>query len=486
MRCRTAESGIDIAIFLHDCLSNADSVCDASAVKNQFAGLWHEAVLRTGEPADFTRLIAVAATPQGTAGEDAAELAWQELQAAIELGFDGLLAEQQAAWQRTWEEVGLQLDVETPAGDASAWQQGLNYALFQVLQYAPAGRLAAARGLVNEVAGGAYAWDVDLFTIPTLALLAPEAAKAAIRQRLAMLPAARQKAEALGIDGAAFPWLADADGQETCPLWQFSLLSLHPTAAVAWALCFTVEVTGDLDLLVDGGLELLVETARFWCLRVHRPEGSAETHLRGVVGLDEYHQGVDNDYYTNAMIRWQLKATVACFRQLEGDRPEAVAALRQRLDVNDAELARFLALAASLRLPADDRQGIHLQFDGFLQLEPVQKGCAKRNPIVGRLSQPPECASFWQKTGQISRTVVPPPGLRPSRDFGRPDSSLAAATSCKRPVAAAVSGCTLFFYGHNCSGARIQGVRVQETTIWNGGLFAGLIDLTPRRGRFQA
>ncbi len=380
MRCRTAESGIDIAIFLHDCLSNADSVCDASAAKNQFAGLWHEAVLRTGEPADFTRLVAVASTAQGADGQDAAELAWQELQAAIELGFDGLLAEQQAAWQSTWEEIGLQVLTDRGAAADLAWQQGLNYALFQILQYAPAGRLVAARGLVNEVAGGAYAWDVDVFTIPTLALLAPEAAKSAVRQRLATLPAARQKAEALGIDGAAFPWLADADGQETCPLWQFSLLSLHPTAAVAWGLCFTVEITGDFELLVDGGLELLVETARFWCLRVHRPEGSGETHLRGVVGLDEYHQGVDNDYYTNAMVRWQLKATVACFRQLERKQPDAVAALRQRLDVDDAELARFLALAASLRLPTDDRQGIHLQFDGFLQLEP----CELPEGLLGR------------------------------------------------------------------------------------------------------
>ncbi len=58
------------------------------------------------------------------------------------------------------------------------------------------------------------------------------------------------------------------------------------------------------------------------------------------------------------------------------------------------------------------------------QLEPVRKGCAKRNPIVERLSQPPECASFWQKTGRISRTVVPPPGLAaepaPHRRHGMP------------------------------------------------------------------
>lgn len=378
LRCTTCESGVGVGIFARDTLPNFSAVCDASSAKNGFAGLWFEAPLVKGEPTVFTRLVAVASTADPEAPADPAEFAWHELNHAVETGFEALLDEQAASWQEVWAEGGIDLDMASPGGTAIL--QGMRYALFQLFQHTGAGLPVAARGLASERASGATSWDKDLFTAPALALLRPEEAKDIVRTKIALLPAAREKAGVMGVAGAVFPWLAGAAGEEACPLWQFSLMGLHATGAAAWSVAFICNATGDAELLATGGLDVIVEAARFWAARVFRPRNRAEWQIRGVVGLDEYHQGVNNDFYTNALARWTLREVGRSVGMLAEKLPELCAAACRRLALHADEISRFDEIADHLRLPVDSDEEISLEFDGFEELEP----CPLPTSILGR------------------------------------------------------------------------------------------------------
>lgn len=369
VRCLTSESETEVAIFSYDELTTMDSACDACSENNRFAGIWFEGRLSTGEPTDFTRIVAVASSADPEAPSDPAECAWRELNHAVDLGFDGLLKEQTEAWNEVWLETGVTL--ETGDGAAKATLQGLRYALFQLFQHTSAGLPVAARGLVCERASGGCSWDKSLFTLPALALLRPEEAKDIVRRRIAMLPAAGLKSAEMGLSGAMFPWTAGAEGEETCPLWQFSLMGLHATAAVAWGVWFTFRSTGDISLLADGGIDLLVQTARFWASRVFRQNQDDDFELRGVVGLDEYHQGVNNDFYTNALARWNLRIVGRALKVLGREAPTAADEIKRRLELSTDELAEFETISDRLRLGRRPDTGLSLEFDGVDRLESV-------------------------------------------------------------------------------------------------------------------
>ena len=39
--------------------------------------------------------------------------------------------------------------------------------------------------------------------------------------------------------------------------------------------------------------------------------------LREVIGPDEYKEGIDNNYYTNALVQWHLKKTAELVKLLK-------------------------------------------------------------------------------------------------------------------------------------------------------------------------
>ena len=80
----------------------------------------------------------------------------------------------------------------------------------------------------------------------------------------------------------------------------------HISADVAFAVSAYARATADDDFLRGPGLEILVETARFWASRVE-PGGDGRAHVRRVIGPDEYHETVDDNAFTNWMARFNLR-----------------------------------------------------------------------------------------------------------------------------------------------------------------------------------
>jgi trehalose/maltose hydrolase-like predicted phosphorylase len=94
---------------------------------------------------------------------------------------------------------------------------------------------------------------------------------------------------------------------EETPVWALSgPFEHHITADVAIAAWNYYAVTQDKEWLRTKGWPLLSETADFWCSRVER-NGPGHYDIKNVVAADEWAENVDNNAFTNAAARANLK-----------------------------------------------------------------------------------------------------------------------------------------------------------------------------------
>jgi len=269
-------------------------------------------------------------------------------------GFEGLVAEQREYLDTFWE--GADVEIE---GDAEV-QQAVRFGLFHVLQAGARneGRCIPAKGLTGPGYDGHTFWDTESYVLPVLAHVAPDAAADALRWRHSTLDLARQRAATLGLAGAAFPWRT-IRGQECSGYWPAGTAAFHINADIATAIDQYRAVTGDDSLEVDGGLEVLVETARLWMsLGHHDREG--RWHVVGVTGPDEYTAVVDDNAFTNLAAAHNLRAAADAVNR----HPD----LGRTLGVDMEETAAWRDAADAVYLPYDADLGVHQQSENFTRL----------------------------------------------------------------------------------------------------------------------
>lgn len=220
-------------------------------------------------------------------------------------------------------------------------------------------RAIPAKGLTGSGYDGHAFWDTETFVLPLLTYTEPGAVSEALRWRQHTLPAARDRAAQLGLNGAAFPWRT-IEGSEGSAYWPAGTAAFHVNAAVADAVVRYTEATGDTDFERDTGVELLVETARLWRSLGHHDHHGV-FHIDGVTGPDEYSAIADDNTYTNLMARANLLAAAdACARH-----PEQAAAL----GVDDEESAAWRDAAEAVHIPYNDELGVHEQHAGFTRYQ---------------------------------------------------------------------------------------------------------------------
>jgi alpha,alpha-trehalose phosphorylase len=231
------------------------------------------------------------------------------LRAAGTAGWDTLLSEQRGYLDDFWATGDVELD-----GDPEL-QQAVRFALYQVLSAGARGegRAIPAKGLTGTGYDGHSFWDTELFILPALTYTSPGAAADALRWRHSTLPAARQRARALGLAGAAFPWRT-INGEECSAYWPGGTAAFHVNADIAGALINYVSATGDEAFERDVGIEILVETARLWRSLGHYDVGGS-FRIDGVTGPDEYSAICDNNVYTNLMARRNLYGAASACRR---------------------------------------------------------------------------------------------------------------------------------------------------------------------------
>jgi alpha,alpha-trehalose phosphorylase len=266
-------------------------------------------------------------------------------------GWDGLCGEQREYLDAFWERADVEID-----GDPEL-QQAVRFALFHVLQAGARAerRAIPAKGLTGSGYDGHAFWDSESFVLPVLTYVAPDAAGDALRWRHATLDLARERAQQLGLAGAAFPWRTIA-GRECSGYWPAGTAAMHIAADIAGAVIRYQHAVEDPDFAREIGLPLLVETARLWTSLGHH-DRKGRFRLPGVTGPDEYSALGDDNTYTNLMARRNLLGAAAAVDH----HPDEAATL----DVGQEEVGAWRAAAEAMHVPYDGILDVHMQAEGF-------------------------------------------------------------------------------------------------------------------------
>ncbi|GHO45991.1 glycoside hydrolase family 65 protein [Ktedonospora formicarum] len=277
------------------------------------------------------------------------------LSAALMTGWNGLLSEQRSYLDTFWSQADVELE-----GDPQI-QQAVRFALFHVLQASARAerRPIPAKGLTGPGYDGHTFWDTEIFVLPVLTLTNPSAVADALYWRYSILEQAKERAQQIGLQGAAFPWRTIA-GEECSGYWPASVAAFHINADIAYAVVHYIGATGDLEFEEKIGLPLLIETARLW-YSLGYEDNAGHFRIDGVTGPDEYSALVDNNSYTNLMAQLNLRSAAEVASR------HAQAA--KQLQVHDEEIANWLRAAERMFLPYDAERKITPQDETFLEHE---------------------------------------------------------------------------------------------------------------------
>jgi alpha,alpha-trehalose phosphorylase len=270
-------------------------------------------------------------------------------------GWEGLVEAQRDYLDQFWDHSDVKVD-----GDPEV-QQAVRFGLFHTLQAGARAeqRPIGSKGLTGPGYDGHTFWDAETFVLPALTYTQPAAAADVLRWRHSTLDLARERAQTLGLQGAAFPWRT-IRGEECSAYWPAGTAGFHIGADIADAVRRYVQATGDVDFEREYGLELLVETARLWRSLGHH-DRHGRFHIDGVTGPDEYTAVVDDNVYTNLMAQQNLFAAADAAKR----HPD----LARILGVDDEESASWRDAAASVHIPYDRELGVHQQSQGFTRLQ---------------------------------------------------------------------------------------------------------------------
>lgn len=298
---------------------------------------------------------------------------------AIQKGIQQLLAQNRQKWDDFWKISDVKI-----FGDDEA-QIAIRHALFQL-------RIAAseiddhvsigAKTLSGFAYRGHVFWDNEIFVLPFFTFTQPQLAHNLLMYRWHTLPGARKNAAKNNFMGAQFPWESAENGDEVTPKWVPNSetprdliriwtgdIEIHITADVAYAIYQYWHASGDEDFWINYGIPIILETAVFWGERVE-PDGNRFT-IRDVIGPDEYHEHVDNNVFTNYMVRWHLQTALDTLSWLETHNEHKALQLRTRLELTSERLVRWQKIIDNIIILQDPDSGLFEQFDGFFKLREV-------------------------------------------------------------------------------------------------------------------
>lgn len=260
-------------------------------------------------------------------------------------------------------------DVEVAA--TARVQQAIRWCIFQLAQAAARadGMGIPAKGLTGDGYEGHYFWDTEVYVVPFLTLTNPEQARNALRFRSTHLVQALDRSREMSTAGALFPWRT-INGEEASAYYAAGTAQYHIDADIAYAVGHYGAMTRDTEFMFGEGAALVVETARMWAdLGFWRVNEEEVFEIHGVTGPDEYTTVVNNNTYTNVMARWNLRLAARLVRWIEAEAPDRFVRLVHALGLRPEEPADWERCADGMRIPFDERLGIHPQDDAFIAKE---------------------------------------------------------------------------------------------------------------------
>lgn len=247
----------------------------------------------------------------------------------------------------------------------------------------------AGKGLTGEGYHGHVFWDTELYLLPFLTNVSPEAAANLLRFRHTGLEGARKKAKQFHYQGALYAWeVTTPEGDEKTPpsaqlnihtgkanpVWS-AIKEHHISADIPYAIQQYLNTTGNNKLLKQELLPVVIETAIFWCSRATFSETDQQYHIRDVIGPDEYTEHVDDNAYTNYMAWNNVAYALQVINELLSEDSQGDIQWAREYNLRELQ-ARFDHFLTNLYLPKPNAQQIIPQDSTFLSkplLENLEK-----------------------------------------------------------------------------------------------------------------
>lgn len=366
LHAHTPARGLDVQMRTTERLTGAEPAAE-SLVEHDAA--WSVAAFeaRQGQSVCLERSIVA------TCSEDARHGVSIDLQAeataAARAGFDQAAAEQAAAWAKIWDRCDVRID-----GDDEA-QRDLRFCIYHVMAAAP--RYSPQLSVPVKLLSGEYYqgntfYDTDIYILPLLTFTMPDLAQRCLRWRCVGIEPGRQAARERGHKGTKLAWQAGPYGEECLGnWWRFIHTNIHINADAVYALMQYWQASGDDVFMAEAGIDLLVETARFYASRADYDAGRDRYSLRDVAGPDEGHCESTDNFYTNYLAGWNLRWAARMIGWLGQHDPQAFDKARGRLAIEPDEPKQWEHVADRLTFLFDPATKVYEQCEGFYQLEPL-------------------------------------------------------------------------------------------------------------------
>lgn len=352
--------------------------------------------LRPNKEFEFTKIA-------GIYHGEAIESSKSNFESAADCGYEALKKEHILAWENIWNNSDVVIE-----GDDEA-QFALRYSIYHLCSIAPHNTDRCgipARGLSGQVYKGAAFWDTEMFMLPFFQFTDKTVAENLLKYRINTLPGAERKAHEFGYEGAFYAWESQETGDDACTFFNvtdiftnrplrtyFKDKQIHVSADMVFAMWDYCSVTGDYTVLRDGGLDMIYECVRFFYTYSSFRTYKNRYELLDVVGPDEYHERVDNNAFTNIMVKHAADILTYALDKVKSIYPD-----KYNEFIKDKELAWVYDFAQKLYIPKPDKNDIIEQFDGYFKMEDTVPSELKKRELKEN--------EYWGCHGLASTTRV--------------------------------------------------------------------------------
>lgn len=234
------------------------------------------------------------------------------------------------------------------------------------------------KGFTGEMYRGHYFWDTEMYMYPFYLYTNPWVARNLLVFRHRILDAAKRNAASRGFKGALYCWEDDERGNE-CINHEIiretgelrireTIDQYHKNLAVMYAVFNYYRATKDIEFMINYGADMLVENMRFWESHLTWDEDKGCYNSIKVMGPDEYHANINNNYYTNYLFKAIGKMTLDFLEECRSCYKNAFYKITRRLSVSENEMKTWSRLVEKINL-LEAKDGVLEQYEGYFDLE---------------------------------------------------------------------------------------------------------------------
>lgn len=234
------------------------------------------------------------------------DLLAEMLQEAKKTGYKKLLKQNKEFWTKAYEFSKIKIyNNETIKTIA-------DYSVYQMISHRPYSDHVSVphKGLDGQFFHGGVSWKAEVLLMPFYINVDSESARHMVMYRVNGLPAAKLKAKKLGFDGALYPNISGLGGQELDPKGSSNMF--HINGSIIYGVYQYVEQTADYSVLFEGALEMILEMCRFYVSYARLSDNKKHYDILHVYGLDHTHGLVNNEAYTNQVVKNALDSLIKC------------------------------------------------------------------------------------------------------------------------------------------------------------------------------